>query len=187
MRGYLTRRLVDVAQDVIVTIEDCGSEEGLWMRNSRDILSTLEERIIGRDKRTGAPLGRRRLYDAPYLEQLPPDSHIRLAAPRSNRGAFILRRGYATGDGLLFLAFMRDPRRQYVPLQRKLAEHGATVIVNYFHSRDAAQRTRDELRAGVGLQLDAARARELGGRARGDELAAEKDRDAVADELDLGE
>lgn len=30
---------------------------------------------------------------------------------------------------------------------RKLAEHGATVIVNYFHSRDAAQRTRDELRA----------------------------------------
>ncbi|MBA3469093.1 MAG: DNA-directed RNA polymerase subunit beta' [Herpetosiphonaceae bacterium] len=46
--GYLTRRLVDVAQDVIVTIEDCGTEEGLWMRVSRDILSTLDERIVGR-------------------------------------------------------------------------------------------------------------------------------------------
>ncbi len=29
--GYLTRRLVDVAQDVIVTIEDCGTEQGMWV------------------------------------------------------------------------------------------------------------------------------------------------------------
>jgi deferrochelatase/peroxidase EfeB len=84
-----------------------------------------QERVIGRDKRTGAPLGHRRLYDAPHLERLPADSHIRVAAPRSNEGAAILRRGYATDDGLLFLAFMRDPRRQYVPLQRRLAEHDA--------------------------------------------------------------
>jgi deferrochelatase/peroxidase EfeB len=89
-------------------------------------LSTPEqEQIIGRDKRSGAPLGRRRLYDAPHLEKLPPDSHIRLAAPRSNRGVAILRRGYATDDGLLFLAYMRDPRRQFVPLQDKLARHDA--------------------------------------------------------------
>jgi deferrochelatase/peroxidase EfeB len=89
-------------------------------------LATAEqERAIGRDKRTGAPLGRRRLYDAPHLEKLPPDSHIRLAAPRSNQGIAILRRGYATADGLLFLAFMRDPRRQFVPLQAKLARHDA--------------------------------------------------------------
>ena len=46
--GYLTRRLVDVAQDVIVTIEDCGTTDGVWVRNSRDILSTMEERIVGR-------------------------------------------------------------------------------------------------------------------------------------------
>jgi deferrochelatase/peroxidase EfeB len=84
-----------------------------------------QERIIGRDKRSGAPLGRRRLYDAPQLDKLPPDSHIRLAAPRSNDGIAILRRGYATEDGLLFLAFMRDPRRQLVPLQAKLARHDA--------------------------------------------------------------
>jgi len=84
-----------------------------------------QERVIGRDKRTGAPLGRTRLYDAPHLEKLPPDSHIRLAAPRSNQGAALLRRGYATEDGLLFLAFQRDPRRQFVPIQQRLARHDA--------------------------------------------------------------
>src|SRR3712207_9311239 len=30
--GYLTRRLVDVSQDVIVTIDDCGTDHGLWIR-----------------------------------------------------------------------------------------------------------------------------------------------------------
>ena len=37
----------------------------------------------------------------------------------------ILRRGYETDDGLLFLAFMKDPRRQFVPLQRRLSERDA--------------------------------------------------------------
>ena len=44
--GYLTRRLVDVAQDVIVTIEDCATEEGVWVR--RDNMSSVAERVIGR-------------------------------------------------------------------------------------------------------------------------------------------
>jgi deferrochelatase/peroxidase EfeB len=84
-----------------------------------------QEQIIGRHRGSGAPLGRSRLYDAPILEDLPPDSHIRLAAPRSNEGAALLRRGYDTQNGLLFLAFQKDPRRQYVPVQRRLAEHDA--------------------------------------------------------------
>jgi DNA-directed RNA polymerase subunit beta' len=48
--GYLTRRLVDVAQDVIVTIEDCRTEEGLWLHRADDeeLLEKLEVRIIGR-------------------------------------------------------------------------------------------------------------------------------------------
>src|SRR5207244_9009159 len=33
--GYLTRRLVDVAQDVIVRIEDCGTTNGIWVRALR--------------------------------------------------------------------------------------------------------------------------------------------------------
>ncbi|HEU5089386.1 MAG TPA: DNA-directed RNA polymerase subunit beta', partial [Roseiflexaceae bacterium] len=48
--GYLTRRLVDVAQDTIVTVEDCGTEEGLWLHRAddRDLLIDLEVRTIGR-------------------------------------------------------------------------------------------------------------------------------------------
>jgi deferrochelatase/peroxidase EfeB len=84
-----------------------------------------QERVMGRDRASGAPLGRRRLYDAPHLDRLPADAHIRVAAPRSNGGAALLRRGYVTDDGLLFLAFQRDPRRQFVPIQQRLARHDA--------------------------------------------------------------
>lgn len=49
--GYLTRRLVDVAQDVIVTEEDCGSIDGITLTSlieGGEIIQPLEERIIGR-------------------------------------------------------------------------------------------------------------------------------------------
>jgi DNA-directed RNA polymerase subunit beta' len=48
--GYLTRRLVDVAQDSIVNAEDCGTKSGIWIRadRSEEIGETLEERIWGR-------------------------------------------------------------------------------------------------------------------------------------------
>ena len=49
--GYLTRRLVDVAQDCIVTEEDCGTENGFVMRaviEGGDIIEPLAERILGR-------------------------------------------------------------------------------------------------------------------------------------------
>jgi DNA-directed RNA polymerase subunit beta' len=47
--GYLTRRLVDVAQDVITTIEDCGTEDGIWIRSEDDVADqSLGNRIFGR-------------------------------------------------------------------------------------------------------------------------------------------
>ena len=49
--GYLTRRLVDVAQDCIVTTADCGTKNGLTIRhvmNGSDIVDPLFERILGR-------------------------------------------------------------------------------------------------------------------------------------------
>ena len=49
--GYLTRRLVDVAQDCIIVEVDCGSERGLTVRpvmDGGDIVSSLSERILGR-------------------------------------------------------------------------------------------------------------------------------------------
>jgi len=47
--GYLTRRLADVAQDVIVTERDCGTTEGVWISGENDggSLPSLSERIIG--------------------------------------------------------------------------------------------------------------------------------------------
>ncbi len=49
--GYLTRRLVDVAQDCIIVKEDCGTEEGITVRavvEGSDILTPLTERLLGR-------------------------------------------------------------------------------------------------------------------------------------------
>ena len=49
--GYLTRRLVDVAQDVIINEEDCGTLRGLvatTIKKNEDVVQTLYERILGR-------------------------------------------------------------------------------------------------------------------------------------------
>ena len=64
--GYLTRRLVDVAQEVIVHEDDCGDDKGVWIEEIKDV-ENISERIEGRmlntsiiDKETGeviAPAG----------------------------------------------------------------------------------------------------------------------------------
>ncbi len=61
------------------------------------------------------------------------DAHVRLAHPDSNGGAKLLRRGYnfvdgsdglgRLGAGLFFMAYQRDPRKQFVPIQTRLARN----------------------------------------------------------------
>ena len=46
--GYLTRRLVDVAQDVIVRLEDCGDEDGVWIDAAANSVVPFVDRIVGR-------------------------------------------------------------------------------------------------------------------------------------------
>jgi DNA-directed RNA polymerase subunit beta' len=48
--GYLTRRLIDVAQDVIVLEEDCGTQSGIWLSepSEKGVMESLRERILGR-------------------------------------------------------------------------------------------------------------------------------------------
>jgi deferrochelatase/peroxidase EfeB len=92
-----------------------------------------QEAIIGRTKGEGAALGQRSEFDEPDLTKLVPTSHVRLAHPTVNRGARLLRRGYNFVDGsdglgrlnagLFFLAYQRDPRTQFVPIQTNLARH----------------------------------------------------------------
>ncbi|MEU8247402.1 iron uptake transporter deferrochelatase/peroxidase subunit [Nonomuraea sp. NPDC048916] len=99
-----------------------------------------QEQIFGRDKGEGAPLGLKAEFDpvdfaakgpdgVPYIKD---DAHIRLAHPTSNGGAHLLRRGYNFVDGsdglgrldagLFFIAYQRDPRTQFVPVQMRLAK-----------------------------------------------------------------
>jgi deferrochelatase/peroxidase EfeB len=100
-----------------------------------------QERAVGRRKGTGAPLaqlvnGRPDLKAAVENQAvIPSDAHIRLAAPDQGDGPPLLRRSYsfsdgASGDGrldagLLFLAYQRDPQRQFVPVQQRLASQDA--------------------------------------------------------------
>ena len=47
--GYLTRRLVDVAQDIIITARDCGTHQGIWVNRAENVGNqTLAERVAGR-------------------------------------------------------------------------------------------------------------------------------------------
>jgi deferrochelatase/peroxidase EfeB len=104
----------------------------------RSLPVTEQERVIGRHRDSGAPLGAQREYDSVGLDGdvIAPDAHVRVSAPESNGGVALLRRSYSYDDGvdpthgsrdagLLFLAYQRDPRRQFVVLQRRLATQDA--------------------------------------------------------------
>jgi deferrochelatase/peroxidase EfeB len=98
-----------------------------------------QEAIVGRGKGVGAPLGRTAEHDEPDFDvkgddgepMIPEVAHVRLAHHTRNNGARLLRRGYNFVDGsdglgrlnagLFFIAYQRDPRRQFVPIQRQLA------------------------------------------------------------------
>ncbi|WP_371643394.1 MULTISPECIES: iron uptake transporter deferrochelatase/peroxidase subunit [unclassified Streptomyces] len=92
-----------------------------------------QEDIFGRDKAEGAPVGKSKERDEPFLKAMKPEAHVRLAHPDSNNGVTILRRGYSFTDGsdglgrldagLFFLAYQRDVRKGFIPLQRNLSKH----------------------------------------------------------------
>ena len=102
-----------------------------------------QERAIGREKESGAPLEKESEYDPVDLDArakgelvIPTDAHIRLASPDTNGGQRILRRGFSYTEpsragsgqldaGLFFISFQRDPQRQFVPIQRRLAANDA--------------------------------------------------------------
>jgi deferrochelatase/peroxidase EfeB len=155
-----TRNADDLARSVWV-----GEEGPAWMHGGsylvvRKIRMALEhwdrteidfqEEVIGRHKRSGAPLGKGREQDTPDFDAVDPDgnpviaenAHLRMAAPETNAGARILRRGYSYNDGasfiaerwppwrqgveydagLLFIAYQRDPRAGFVRLFENMAK-----------------------------------------------------------------
>lgn len=103
-----------------------------------------QERVIGRHKTTGAPIGAVGEHEPVPLASTGPDgtpviaadAHVRLAAPDSNAGQRILRRGYSFTDGidprtgeldagLFFVCYQRDPRRGFVAVQERLSSGDA--------------------------------------------------------------
>jgi deferrochelatase/peroxidase EfeB len=103
-----------------------------------------QQNVFGRFKDTGAPLTGKSEFDTVQLAAktrngepvIPADAHIRLASPESHGGEKILRRGYSYTDGndpttgqldagLFFIAFQKDPRKQFVPIQTALGQHDA--------------------------------------------------------------
>ncbi|MCW2503417.1 MAG: deferrochelatase/peroxidase EfeB [Actinomycetia bacterium] len=128
--GWMAGGSYLVARRIRMSIE-------IWDRTSLG----EQETIFGRAKKTGAPLTGEKERDEPDFSiagadgqpLIAEDSHVRLAHPDHNAGAHLLRRGYNFVDGsdglgrldagLFFLAYQRDPRSQFVPVQRNLAKH----------------------------------------------------------------
>ena len=100
-----------------------------------------QEKVFGRAKDSGAPLTGSAEFDVPNLTArtahgalaIDPNAHIRLASPHNHGGARLLRRGYSYTDGqdgltgeldagLFFICFNRDPRTQFIPIQRALSQ-----------------------------------------------------------------
>ncbi|MEI6688245.1 MAG: Dyp-type peroxidase [Thermoleophilia bacterium] len=101
------------------------------------VLSEQEE-VFGRRRVTGAPFGGLRETDPVNNAQTPLTAHIRVANPRTgadSENERILRRGYSFHDGLAgdgtfdaglaFVAYQRDPRRQFITMQTRLAANDA--------------------------------------------------------------
>jgi deferrochelatase/peroxidase EfeB len=99
-----------------------------------------QELLIGRQKGSGAPMTGGDEFAQPDFEMsdgngggplIDMNAHVRLAHPADNNGVRILRRGFNFTDGtdalgrldagLLFIAYMRNPLTQFVPMQTKLA------------------------------------------------------------------
>jgi deferrochelatase/peroxidase EfeB len=117
-----------VARRINMTIES-------WDRTSL----REQERLVGRDRAEGAPLSGGTEVSEPdftvtgsdHQPLIARNAHVRLAHPGQNHGVRMLRRGYNFTDGndalgrldagLFFIAYVRDPDRQYIPMQTKLS------------------------------------------------------------------
>lgn len=111
-----------------------------------------QEAIIGRTKGQGGPLSGGGEFDAPDFgakgangrPAIAANSHVRLAHAEQNKGVRMLRRGYNYTDGsdglghldagLFFLAFVKDPRTQYVPMQMAMAKSDLLAVEYLKHT-----------------------------------------------------
>ena len=104
-----------------------------------------QEMFVGRTKGAGAPLSGGTELTEPDFEMggsndqpiIPTDAHVRIVHPDANNGARMLRRGYNFVDGsdalggldagLFFIAYVRDPRTQFIPMQLAMSRQDALM------------------------------------------------------------
>lgn len=114
-----------------------------------------QEGLIGRTKSEGSPLSGGKEFSAPDFALkgkdgeplIGMDAHVRMAHADQNDGVRMLRRGYNYTDGsdglghldagLFFVAFVRDPRTHYVPMQMAMAKQD-TLAVEYLKHTGSA-------------------------------------------------
>ncbi len=119
-----------------------------------DLSVPQQEQVIGRRKVSGAPLSGGTETTPMDLDKfnpdgalaIPPDAHARVAAPVSNAGATMLRRGFSYHDGydaqgtpdagLLFIAWQADPTTGFIQVQRKL--DGADQLTRFICHESSA-------------------------------------------------
>jgi deferrochelatase/peroxidase EfeB len=142
-----------------------GSEAPEWMQGGSYVVArkarialehwdrmkvSFQEQTVGRNKLTGAPLGKEREFDKADLDAVDKDgnqviaenSHLRLATAATNDGAQILRRSYSYNEGvsftaerwppwrqgmeydagLLFMCYQRDPRTGFIKIFDKMSK-----------------------------------------------------------------
>ncbi len=154
--GYLTRRLVDVAQDVIVTIDDCGTTDGMWVR-LEDVpdRETYADRILGRvaardlvDPSTGELVVRRNEeLSEPIVAQIL--ASLERSDPAQRITAVMIRTPlYCTADyGVCRLCYGRNlATRQIVELgeavgiiaAQSIGEPGTQLTMRTFHTGGVA-------------------------------------------------
>ncbi len=151
--GYLTRRLVDVAQDAIITIEDCKTQLGITLRpviESGDVIASLSERVLGRTAAEDVhdPL----LGDVLVKAGTIIDEKMAGAIETAGLDAVLVRSALtceAPGTGICAKCYGRDLARGTpvnvgeavgVMAAQSIGEPGTQLTMRTFHIGGAAQR-----------------------------------------------
>jgi len=147
--GYLTRRLIDVAQDVIILEEDCGAQSGTWLSEPADkgVLEPLRERIIGRwaasdivDPRSGEIIvERNQEIDEEKAERIEKAGiervHVRSPLTcQARRGLCRLCYGRSLGRGDL----VNDNEAVGIIAAQSIGEPGTQLTMRTFHTGGVA-------------------------------------------------
>ena len=153
--GYLTRRLVDVAQDLVIREEDCGTKEGLEIRTiieGGEVVEALKDRILGRvlaediiSKDGSFKIKKGTLIDEALAEELD-NNNINSAKVRSAITC-------ETSFGICSMCYGRDLGRGHlvdpgeavgIVAAQSIGEPGTQLTMRTFHIGGAASRSSEE-------------------------------------------